>query len=139
MSAKLLHCTGQINEMQSENSKIFTIKRAVTLPMLTLLCCLGVGCAEANDVQTKGDIELGAHLSSTCAGCHSNSAEDSAIPPLETLSPDDIITALSDYKSGTRDNATMRTIAASLTQQDIDALVAYFVHRQKTFDKTKKQ
>ncbi len=98
----------------------------ILMSCLVLICCLGTACAEPETPETTGDVEFGAYLASTCASCHSNSAASSGIPPIAGLKRSDFINALKAYKSGERDNPTMQTIAASLSDGDIAALVAYF-------------
>ncbi len=123
--------------MKTGHLKKLTVGRTLSLSVMMLFICLGVASAEAEENVTKGDIALGAYLSSTCAGCHSGSDTKSGIPPLITLAPEEIAAALKAYKTGARDNPTMRTIAASLSDNDVDALVAYFAQEHHRYAKTK--
>ena len=79
-----------------------------------------------------GDAAAGKVKKSMCAGCH-------GIPGYRTVYPDTyqvpklggqhaqyIVDALKGYKSGDRKHATMRAIAGSLTEQDMNDLAAYY-------------
>lgn len=79
-----------------------------------------------------GDAAAGKVKKSQCAGCH-------GIPGYRTVYPDTyqvpklggqhaqyIVDALKGYKSGDRKHATMRAIAGSLTEQDMNDLAAYY-------------
>ena len=79
-----------------------------------------------------GDAAAGKAKKSMCAGCH-------GIPGYRTVYPDTyqvpklggqhaqyIVDALKGYKSGDRKHATMRAIAGSLTEQDMNDLAAYY-------------
>ena len=50
----------------------------------------------------------------------------SSIPVLTGQNKDYLVHALTAYHDGTRDNPTMRGVAAKLSPQDIDALATYF-------------
>jgi cytochrome c553 len=62
-----------------------------------------------------------------CAGCHGANGQGVAPNPrLAGLKEDKLIKDLKDYKSGKRDNAVMKAITNSLSDQDIENLAAYF-------------
>jgi cytochrome c553 len=48
------------------------------------------------------------------------------VPPLVAWPEDQFIAVLQSYKSKDRDNAVMQAIAARLSDDDIEALAAYF-------------
>lgn len=63
-----------------------------------------------------------------CAGCHGpTGAGNKALkyPKLAGLEAGYIARQLRAFKSGARDNATMRAMTASLTEKDMDNLAAY--------------
>jgi len=67
-----------------------------------------------------------------CQGCHGVKGYRMAfpevyhVPKLGGQHPDYIVKALQAYKNGTRNNATMRAIAASLSEEDMKALAEYY-------------
>jgi cytochrome c553 len=67
-----------------------------------------------------------------CQGCHGIDGyrmafpEVYSVPKLGGQHPQYIVAALQAYKDGTRTNATMRAIAASLSEKDMAALAAYY-------------
>lgn len=89
----------------------------------TLLSLVAV--AHANPA--KGDRELGEYLASQCTTCHQLSGKSAgAIPPIIGWPDDQFVAVIQAYKSGARDNETMRTIAHRLKVDEIEALAAYF-------------
>jgi cytochrome c len=72
------------------------------------------------------DVEYGAYLAQECTSCHSKNSNSSGIPHIAGLPMDYFIQTLSWYKEGTRENATMQTIARSLDDEQIAALAAYY-------------
>ena len=76
-----------------------------------------------------GDVEYGAYLAQECSSCHHIHVQKPGIPHIVGLPTDYFIAALSGYKEGARDNATMQTIARSLDDEQIAALAAYFAQQ----------
>lgn len=75
----------------------------------------------------KGDRELGEYLSSMCVACHQVSGKVTAgIPAIVAWPEDQFVAVMHAYKDGTRDNETMRTISHRLSQDEIEALAAFF-------------
>jgi cytochrome c553 len=88
-----------------------------------------------------GSIEKGASLAATpkagmtqqCAVCHGPELKGLGdVPRLAGRSPSYLMRQLYDYKSGTRTGASglMKTVVASLSQQDMIAIVAYVSSRK---------
>lgn len=78
-----------------------------------------------------GDAARGEKLSQTCLGCHGapglrNPGPVYAIPMVGGQHPEYIIAALQAYKSKARDHGTMRAQAASLSDQDMADIAAFF-------------
>jgi cytochrome c553 len=101
-------------------------KRTLLLAVLAAAFAVEAGAAEegaAQDVRNK---------LAMCQGCHGIEGyrmafpEVYSVPKLGGQHPAYIAKALQAYKSGTRTNATMRAIAAALSEQDIAALAAYY-------------
>jgi cytochrome c553 len=91
-----------------------------------LIMATGFGKAEA-----AGDPEQGARLAATCMGCHGipgyrNAYPSYRVPKLGGQKAEYIVLALQAYRAGTRPHGTMQAQAASLSDQDIQDLAAYF-------------
>jgi len=83
--------------------------------------------ALAGAAQAAGDVAAGQAKAAVCAGCHGDKGQGS--PPFPALAgkPEaDQVKALKDFKSGARSNPMMTGIAATLNDQDMDNLAAYY-------------
>lgn len=96
---------------------------------------LGLGAATfASGVfaQAAPDPAKGRDKSRMCAGCHGIDGWRTAFPEVYTVPriggqhPAYIIKSLQDYKNGDRQHPSMRAIAASLTDEDMADLAAYY-------------
>ena len=82
--------------------------------------------------QGKGSADVGAQKVSMCVGCHSIPGYKTAFPSVYSVPKLDgqhaayIVKALQAYKSGERKHPSMRAIAATLTDQDMADLAAFF-------------
>jgi cytochrome c553 len=87
-------------------------------------------------VWADGQPVQGKAKSAMCEGCHGIVGYRTAfpdvypVPKLGGQAPDYLIKALRDYKSGARSHPTMRGIAASLSDQDMADLAAYYAGDQ---------
>lgn len=77
-----------------------------------------------------GDVEAGRIKAETCIGCHGvesykNTYPTYRVPKLVGQHADYIAVALKAYRAGEREHPTMRSQAASMTDQDIDDIAAY--------------
>ena len=83
-------------------------------------------------VAAEGDATVGAKKIQMCQGCHGIPGFRTAypdvyhVPRLGGQSPAYIVAALKAYKAGDRNHPTMRGIAASLSDQDMADLAAYY-------------
>jgi cytochrome c553 len=80
---------------------------------------------------SAGDPARGKQLSYTCLGCHGipdykNVYPTYSVPELGGQHPGYIVAALKEYKAGQRAHATMHQQAASLSDQDMEDIAAYF-------------
>ncbi len=83
---------------------------------------LAIGSAQA-----AGDVVAGKAKSASCAGCHgANGQGVSPNPALAGKSEAQLLQALEDFKSGKSSNAVMKAMTASLSQQDMANLAAYY-------------
>ncbi len=99
--------------------------------MTTLLLALSVAPGvQAQEI--KGDAQAGAHKNALCVGCHGIQGFHTAfpqtyrVPKLSGQGADYISAALHAYKAGERKHPSMRTLASSLSAQDIADLAAYY-------------
>src|SRR5215469_4632871 len=80
----------------------------------------------------NGDPSAGARKTMMCAGCHGIDGWRTAYPEVYSVPriagqhPAYIVQALRQYKSGERTHPSMRAIAASLSDQDMADLAAYY-------------
>jgi len=79
-----------------------------------------------------GDPAAGARKTQMCAGCHGIPGWRTAYPEVYSVPkiggqhPAYIVKALQAYKSGERSHPSMKAIAASLSDQDMEDLAAYY-------------
>ena len=97
--------------------------------------CAGVAAigllVAAPAATAEGDVEAGQWKSITCMGCHgiegySNVYPTYRVPKIGGQHPVYLIEALKAYRAGTRAHKTMRAQAASLSDQDMMDIAAYF-------------
>ncbi|MGH8750924.1 MAG: c-type cytochrome [Burkholderiales bacterium] len=86
----------------------------------------------AFSVQAAGDPVKGQGKTSMCAGCHGIAdwrtayPEVYSVPKLGGQHAAYIVKALQAYKSGARNHPSMKAIAGSLSDQDMEDLAAYY-------------
>lgn len=79
-----------------------------------------------------GDVAAGKANVAVCAGCHGANGEGIAQnPPLAGMSQATFVRAMSEYKSGKRPNAMMKTLAAQMTDSETENLAAYYASLKK--------
>lgn len=97
--------------------------------LLTIAAAAVLALASAG-AQAKGNLEAGkAKAAQVCAACHGPDGNKPTGPDFPVLAgqyPDYIRKALSDYKSGKRNNPIMKGFAATLSAQEMDDLSAWF-------------
>jgi cytochrome c553 len=97
--------------------------------LLAIAVVLAVS-AGGTAVQAKGNVEAGkAKAAQICAACHGadgNKPTGPDFPLLGGQHPDYLKKALADYKSGKRNNPIMKGFAATLSNQEMDDLAAWF-------------
>ncbi len=103
------------------NIRTFTIAAlACVLPMLSA------------PLHAQGDAAAGKNKTAMCAGCHGIAGFRTAypetyhVPKLGGQNAGYIVSALKAYKAGDRQHPTMKAIAASLSEQDMADLAAYY-------------
>jgi len=98
---------------------------------LAVLCLGALSTASAS---AAGDAEAGRTKAFTCMGCHgvpsyTNAYPTYHVPKLGGQHAQYLVGALAAYKSGQRSHATMQAQAASLSEQDMEDIAAYFAAR----------
>ena len=87
--------------------------------------------ATAPAYAAEGDAEAGKIKAETCMGCHGipgykNVYPTYTVPRVGGQHPEYIVAALKAYKMGQRSHKTMQAQAASLSEQDMADIAAYF-------------
>jgi len=102
--------------------------------LLTTMFALAVACVtvSAQAQKVTGNAENGGKKVAMCVGCHgivgyqASFPEIHKVPMIAGQSATYIVTALNAYRGGDRKHPTMRAVAASLSDQDIADLAAYY-------------
>lgn len=90
--------------------------------------------AKLEAVPTKpGDASAGQTKAAACGACHGmdGNSSDPQYPKLAGQSEQYIVTQLMRFKSGTRQNAIMQGMAATLAPQDMHDIGAYFSQQKR--------
>lgn len=91
-----------------------------------------VAAALATSANAAGDPVAGKQKNFQCMGCHGIAGWKTAfpevyhVPKLGGQHAAYIVAALKQYKKGERDHATMRSIAADLSEKDMEDIAAYY-------------
>jgi cytochrome subunit of sulfide dehydrogenase len=93
---------------------------------LSMVVSLVVNVAERS---FAADNDQGAQLAATCAACHCLDGRDRGTRSIVGLSEEQFATAMRAYKSGERSSPIMRTMARSLSNEEIAILARYFAAR----------
>lgn len=96
-----------------------------------LTAALIVMAGLAAGVEAAGDPGKGAALATTCMGCHGiagyrNAYPSYRVPKLGGQKADYIVLALQGYRAKTRPHPTMQAQVASLSDEDMQDLAAFF-------------
>jgi cytochrome c553 len=107
-------------------------------PLLTVVLALAGLSSVAQAQDTKGgDATRGATKAAMCIGCHgligyqATFPEVYKVPKISGQGAKYIVSALTAYQKGDRKHPTMRGIAASLSEQDMADLGAYYEQHGK--------
>ncbi len=76
--------------------------------------------------RAEGDIAYGEYLAAECVTCHQPTGIDNGIPSIVGWDPQSFIKTLQSYKIKERSNPVMQMITAPMTQEEMEALAAYF-------------
>lgn len=90
----------------------------------------GIVFMTAGAAHAAGDAEAGkAKAAQVCVACHGADGNKPSAPDQPILAgqhPDYLVKALSDYKSGKRQNPIMKGFASTLSKKDMEDLAAWF-------------
>jgi cytochrome c553 len=110
------------------------MKLSKTILALVALACAGVASAQA----PAGDANRGRERVQKCQGCHGIAGWRTAfpevyhVPKLAGQHAQYLAGALQAYKSGARNHPSMKAIAATLSDEDIADLAAYYAQPATT-------
>ncbi|OGA15501.1 MAG: cytochrome C [Betaproteobacteria bacterium RIFCSPLOWO2_02_FULL_66_14] len=107
--------------------------------VIAIVAALSAVCAAANALarQPAGEAQAAKNKIAVCEGCHGIAGYRTAfpvvyhVPKLGGQQAAYLVKALEAYKSGERKHPSMRGIAASLTEQDMADLAAYYSGKTK--------
>jgi cytochrome c553 len=91
-----------------------------------------IACVLASPAIAAGDPVAGKQKNFQCMGCHGIPGWKTAFPEVYSVPKlggqhaGYIVAALKQYQKGERDHATMRAIAASLSEKDMEDIAAYY-------------
>ncbi len=98
--------------------------------LLRIAVAAALGLALAQGALAGGDAQAGKDKASkVCAACHGPNGDKPSAPDQPILAgqwQDFLVRALSDYKSGKRQNPIMNGMAGTLSKQDIQDVAAWF-------------
>lgn len=102
--------------------------------LITTIFAAVVSCVTAASLaqEIKGDAKAGETKNAMCIGCHGISGYQATFPQIYKVpmisgqGAPYIAAALNAYKKGDRKHPTMRSISATLSDQDIADLAAYY-------------
>jgi cytochrome c553 len=110
---------------------------------LVAAATFSVAAISAQAQGVTGDVQAGQKKAEMCIGCHgipgyqNSFPEIHKVPKISGQSGAYIVSALNAYKKGDRKHPTMRGIAASLNEQDMADLGAFYAsHADKTAPET---
>ena len=95
------------------------------------VCALMVAFALAGESAWSQD-RTAQSLAANCTGCHGpNGVSAGAIPSIAGLDKAYFVTALQEFKAGTRQATIMHQHAKGYTDQEIELLAAYFSQQKR--------
>jgi cytochrome c553 len=103
----------------------------MTIASLTRILTLSLFACLSTTATAAGDADAGRAKAFTCLGCHgvpgyTNAYPTYRVPKLGGQHAQYLVSALKAYQSGQRNHATMQAQAASLSDQDMEDIAAFF-------------
>ena len=99
---------------------------------LSMVASLAISVAERSFAADNGQ---GAQLAATCAACHRLDGHAKGNPSIIGLSEEQFVIVMGAFKSGERSGPIMRTVARSLSNEEIAILARYFASRGKEIER----
>lgn len=98
----------------------------------TLLALLAAGSVSAQTAPAAPDLAKGQATAAVCSACHAadGSRGSAAIPIIQAQHPDYLVKQLREFKAGKRQNPIMQGIAASLSDDDMRNVSAFYASKQ---------
>ena len=107
---------------------------AVLSSLVLSLCMFAAGSAAAAETKPafKPDLAKGQALAATCLACHTadGSRGTPANPILQGQHPEYLVKQLTEFKSGKRKNAVMMGMAATLSDEDMRHVAAFYASKK---------
>ncbi|MCK4869044.1 MAG: c-type cytochrome [Alphaproteobacteria bacterium] len=92
-----------------------------------LVSAIALAFVAAGPAQAGGDAAAGKTLAKKCSTCHGANGEGKKKnPPLAGMEEGAFIQAMADYKSGAKENKSMKRYATKLSDDDVANLAAYY-------------
>ena len=107
------------------------------LGVLAFLAGVATACP-AFPVDVSRLLSYGRHLAQECTGCHRLDGIDNGIPSIVGWEADRFVATLKFYRTGERTNPVMVSVVASLDDEQVQALAAYYSSLPKPPAKDKK-
>jgi cytochrome subunit of sulfide dehydrogenase len=104
---------------------------ALSLHQIIALSTVAILVISFAERSFAADNNQGAQLAATCAACHRLDGHDRGIASIVGLSEEQFVTVMRAFKSGERFGPIMRTMARSLSDEEIAILARYFAARGK--------
>jgi len=106
--------------------------------IFSLLFIVVASSTYINSAFADGNIAAGKTKSALCAGCHGATGKNPSpnFPNLAGQHAQYIVKQLKAFKAGTRVDPTMAPMAATLSEQDMADIAAYFSSQSRTGEKT---
>lgn len=118
----------EINQRLPKHKQVNTMNRYCKKINFSLLASVLFLSLFSSTVCSAGDIKAGKTKAAACAGCHGIQGISNApnYPNLAGQKELYLTTAINSYRTGGRNDPTMKAMVASLTDTDVANLAAHF-------------
>ena len=131
-SRSLSHCGANLEDFDRITHNKIADMKTITRSAVACAALALTAAWPAAAAQGQGNADAGRNKSSMCVGCHNIPGYKTAFPAVYSVPKLDgqhasyIVSALRQYKSGERTHPSMRAVAASLSDQDMADLAAFY-------------
>jgi hypothetical protein len=135
----VIHYTNILQVLSNKLTKM--MKTNVTVPhklIFSLSLIFSTLSFSSQAAEIKGNPEAGASKVRLCIGCHAIPGYRSSVPEIYTVpmiggqTSGYIVSSLQAYKKGERKHPTMRSVAGSLSDQDMADIAEYYAAQTAT-------